>query len=320
MRDLEARHVIGGKKFLLQVETSNDAADYMKYEEIRDEIWKDPLDNFASPRNMAAENYFSEGSSLFIAAYVEDRDGHLAKDTASFVGFSYGFVGIKDKDLGFRNSENFIFYSQYTGVKEGYQKGGLGIKIKEFQRKILTEVFGVFTVICTFDPLTGINAYRNIHHFQMDIVKYHENCYTDFTGKLNRIDVPLDRFLVSWDLKKEPRRSQVDIEELLNSGMSVIQTGVENVSGKTGPLQLDVVTGVDLSLDEDLLLVEIPFDFYTMIQETDVTDNRVREIPVVWRYKTREVFQDLFRRGYSILDFQYIQKEGRKRDFYVLSA
>jgi len=154
----------------------------------------------------------------------------------------------------------------------------------------------------------------------MEIVNYHENCYTDFTGKLNRLDVPLDRFFVFWDLKKEPKKPQIDMDELLNSGMSVIQTEVESVNGKTGPIQLDVVTGVDLSLDNDLLLVEIPFDFYTMILETDVSDNRVREIPVVWRYKTREVFQELFHRGYSILDFRYIQKEGRKRDFYVLSA
>jgi len=320
MRDMETRHEIGGKKFLLQVETSQDAADYMKYEEIRNEIWEDPLDSFACARNMEAENYFNEGSSLFIAAYVEDENGNLTKDTANLVGFSYGFVGIKDKDIGFRDLENISFYSQYTGVKEEYQSGGLGILIKKFQKKILMEVFGVFTVTCTFDPLTGINAYRNIHHFRMEVIEYLDNFYTDFTGKLNRLDVPLDRFFVSWDLKKEPKKPQIDMDELLNSGVSVIQTEVESVSGKTGPIELDVVTGVDLSLDNDLLLVEIPFDFYTMILKTDVADNRVREIPIVWRYKTRQVFQELFQRGYSILDFRYIKQGDRKRDFYVLTA
>jgi predicted GNAT superfamily acetyltransferase len=239
MRDLETRHEIGGKKFLLQVETSYEAADYMKYEEIRNEIWKDPLDSFACARNMAAENYFNEGSSLFIAAYVEDESGGFTKDKEHLAGFSYGFVGIKDKEVGFRDLENIEFYSQYTGVKEDYQNIGLGILIKEFQKKILVEVFGVFTVTCTFDPLTGINAHRNIHRFKMDVVNYLENC---------------------------------------------------------------------------------SFDFYTMLRETDVSDNRVRDIPVAWRFKTREVFQDLFRRGYTIFDFRYIQKEGRKRDFYVLSA
>lgn len=320
MRDLETKHEIGGAKFLLQVETSHDAADYMIYEEIRNEIWKDPVDSLACARNMAAENYFNEGSSLFIAAYIEDGSGNLIKDKANLVGFSYGFVGIKDKDVGFIDSEHISFYSQYTGVKEEYQSVGLGILIKEFQKKILMEVFGVSTVTCTFDPLTGINAYRNIHHFRMEVVKYLENCYTDFTGKLNRLDIPLDRFFVSWDLKREARKPQYDINELFDSGKSVILTEVREVAGKSGPIQMDVITGIDLSLDNMLLLVEIPFDFYSMLRETDVPDSRVREIPVVWRYKAREVFQDLFSRGYSIIDFLYIKERNRKRDFYVLST
>jgi len=320
MKELETQHEIGGKRFLLQVEISQDAADYMKYEELRNEIWKDPLDSFACSRNMAAENYFNEGSSLFIAAYVEDADGSFTRDKTHMAGFSYGFVGTRDIEVGFKDLENISFYSQYTGVMEEYQNSGLGILIKEFQKKILMEVFGVFTVTCTFDPLTGINAYRNIHHFRMEVQDYLVNCYTDFTGKYNRLDVSLDRFFVSWYLKKESREAQYDLEELINSGKSVIHTEIQEVGGKTGPVLLDVVTGVDLSLDSKFLLVEIPFDFYAMLQQTDVSDNRIREIPVVWRFKTREVFQDLFRRGYTILDFRYLKQGDRKRDFYVLAA
>ncbi len=319
MRDLEIVHTIGGKKFLLQAETSHDEADYIKYEEARDEIWGNPLDSLAGNRNMAAENYFNEGSSLFIAVYVADENGEFTKDKAHLIGFSYGFVGVKDKEIGFKSLKNIEFYSQYTGVKEDYQSYGLGVLIKAFQRDILKDVFGVSTVTCTFDPLAGVNAYRNIHLFRMDVVKYLADCYADFTGKLNRLDVPADRFFLTWDLKKESQKPQLDIEGLFNSGISVIRTEIEEISGKTGLVQLPVVKGVDLSLDNDLLLVEIPFDFYTMLQETDVSDRRVREIPVVWRYKTREVFQDLLWRGYKIFDFRYIEEGERKRDFYVLS-
>jgi predicted GNAT superfamily acetyltransferase len=319
MKALEIAHEIRGKKFLIQVETSHEATDYIKYEEIRDEIWKDPLDNFACARNMAAENFFNEGSSLFIAAYVEDQRGDFTKDKTHLVGFSYGFVGIKDKKVGFKDLENIVFYSQYTGVKDEYQGFGLGLQIKELQKKILIEIFGVFLVVCTFDPLTGINAYRNVHCFRMDIVKYLEDCYEEFTGKLNRWDVPLDRFFVSWDLKKMAREPQYDINELIDSDRSVIQTELCEVSGKNGPIQLGVVSGINLSLDNKFLLVEIPFDFYTMLQETDVSDNQVRKIPIQWRLKTREVFQDLFHRGYAIIDFRYTKKDNRERDFYVLS-
>jgi predicted GNAT superfamily acetyltransferase len=154
----------------------------------------------------------------------------------------------------------------------------------------------------------------------MEVVKYLGDCYADFTGKLNRLDVPADRFFVSWDLNEEPRRPQYDIEDLLDSGFSVIQTEVQKANGRTGPIELEVATAVDLSLDNKLLLVEIPFDFYTMLQETDVSDSPVREIPVVWRYKTREAFQNLLGGGYKIVDFRYIHQGERKRDFYVLSA
>jgi predicted GNAT superfamily acetyltransferase len=320
MIELNIVHKIQGKVFLLKAETSKETADYMKYEEIRNEIWEDPLDTLAGNRNMAAENYFNEGSSLFIAAYVEDEKGAFTEDKAHLVGFSYGFVGVRDKEIGFGDIGNIEFYSQYTGVKEEYQRYGLGVLIKEFQRKILRHVFGVYTVTCTFDPLSGVNAYRNIHHFRMDVVDYLEDYYTDFSGKLNRLDVPADRFFVSWDLNTDPPKLHYDIKEVIDSGNLVIQTERNEVAGKYGPVELDVVTGVDLSLDDSLLLVEIPFDFYTMLQETDVSDNSIREIPVVWRYKTREAIQNLLQRGYSIVDFRYIEKQDRKRDFYVLSS
>jgi len=320
MRELQAIRKIKGKKFFLQVETSHETADYLMYEEIRNEIWRDPLDTFAGTRNMAAENFFNEGSSLFIAAYVEDKSGGFTKDAHHLIGFSYGYVGVKDKDVGFKDLHNIDFYSQYTGVKEEYERYGLGVLIKEFQKKTLMDVFGVYTVNCTFDPLSGVNAYRNIHHFRMDVVDYCEACYQNFAGRLNRLDVPADRFFVSWDLEQEPQKPKYDINELLDSGESVIQTEVREVAGKNGPIQLDIITGVELSLDNKLLLVEIPFDFYSMLQETDVSDSRVREIPVLWRFKTREVFKALFSRGYTVIDFRYIEQGDRKRDFYVLSA
>jgi predicted GNAT superfamily acetyltransferase len=320
MIELNIVHKIRGKAFLLQAETSHETADYMKYEEIRNEIWENPLDSLAGTRNMAAENYFNEGSSLFIAAYVEDESGSFTEDKAHLVGFSYGFVGVRNKEIGFKDIGNIEFYSQYTGVKGEYQSYGLGVLIKEFQRKILRDVFGVYTVNCTYDPLSGVNAYRNIHHFRMDVVGYLEDCYTDFTGKLNRLDVPADRFFISWDLKSEPPKLKYDIKQVFDSGKLVIQTELHEIAGKNGLIQLDVVTGVDLSLDDSFLLVEIPFDFYTMLQETDVSDSSIREIPVVWRYKTREVFRDLLQRGYSIIDFRYLEEKDRKRDFYVLSA
>lgn len=318
MQELEKIHEIKGRKFLFKVETSDNHSDYLKYEEMRAEIWSDPKDNLAGTRNLLCENFFHEGSSLYIAVYVDDEKDHFKEEKEHFVGFCYGFVGVKDKEIGFREPHNIQFYSQYTGVRKDFYNFGLGILIKEFQREKLMDVFGIYTVICTFDPLTGVNAYRNIHHFGMDIVAYRAAFYGEFGGFLNRLDLPCDRFFVSWDLKKEIERPEYDLESLVNSGHIAVCADLAEVKGRSGPLELEIVKELNLDLDHDFMLIEIPFDFYTMLRETDVTNDKVRSIPLDWRMKTRKAFLTLIERNYKIIDFRQIEKNMRKRDFYIL--
>ncbi len=318
MKKLRKIHEIKGKMFLLEMEASEDYRDYSKYEELRYEIWADPKDTLPGPRNMWCENFIHEGSSLFIAVYAADKEGCFRKTKENLVGFSYGFVGVKNKEIGFRRSSNLQFYSQYTGVKPDFEHYGLGVLIKEFQRKMLIEVFGIYTVINTYDPLTGVNAYRNIHHFGMEVVDYREALYGDFGGLLNRVDIPCDRFIVRWDLKKKIQRPDYDLESLIESGQLAVEATLEEVKGRKGVVKLEVIKKVNLSLREEFLLVEIPYDFYYMLQETDVIEVAVRNIPLEWRLKTRKVFMDLFRRNYKIIDFRQVEEGQRRRDFYVL--
>lgn len=318
MQKLEKIHEIKGRKFLFKVETSNHHRDYLKYEELRNEIWGDPKDNLAGLRNLLCENFFHEGSSLFIGVFVDDGRGRFKEDKEHLVGFSYGFVGIKEKKIGFREPGNIQFYSQYTGVRKDFHRFSLGVLIKDFQREKLMEVFGIYTVISTFDPLTGVNAYRNIHHFGMDITAYREAHHGEFEGFLNRLDVPCDRFFVSWDLMKEIERPEYDLKSLVDPGYVVVSTDLAEVEGRSGPLELEIVKEINLELDKEFLLVEIPLDFYRMLRETDVTDVEIRNIPLEWRLRTREAFETLFKRKYKVIDFRYIEKNNRKRDFYVL--
>lgn len=318
MKEFEKIHKIKGKSFLFKVESSGHPRDYQKYEELRNEIWGDPKDNLPGARNMMCANFLYDGSSLFIAVYVESRSGEFKQDREHLVGFSYGFVGIKDKKVAFREADNLLFYSQYVGVRQDFQLYGLGILIKQFQREKLMENFGIYTVTNTFDPLTGINAYRNIHHFGMDVVEYRDAFYKDFIGLLNREDVPCDRFLIFWDLKKDRQRPEYDLEHLIDSGYIALEAGTEEVKGRSGALKIDVVKDLNLDLDHEFLLVEIPVDFYRMLRETDVADSKVRSIPLEWRMKTRQVFKTLFKRKYKIIDFRLVKKDKSKRDFYIL--
>jgi len=306
------------KRFLFKVEKSHSHHDYQKYEDLRMAVWGDPKDRMPGQRNMVCENFYNEGSALFIGVFIEDDRGGFPEDRDHLVGFSYGFVGVKDKSLGFRNPENLLFYSQYTGVEDAYRHFGLGLLIKEFQRDVLVEDFGIDVISCTFDPLTGVNAYRNIHLLGMEVIAYNRDHYGDYGGKLNRLDVPCDRFCVHWHLSKETRRPSYDLGRLVNTSLPVICLSHQVVQGRDGPLEMAVLRDVDLGIDEPFILVEIPFDFYAVLQQTDVSDEAVRRIPKDWREATRRVFLHYFDEGYRVVDFRLFEQGNRRRDFYVL--
>lgn len=317
MKNLEKVVIRKGKRFLLKVETSPDSGDYAKYEAMRNEIWGFPEDNLPGTRNLMCENFLYDGSALFIAVYSEQPDGKLDQDPEHFVGFAYGFVGVKDKDIAFRRPENLQFYSQYTGLKEEFRDYGLGVAIKEFQGEKVADVFGIYTITCTYDPLTGVNAWRNVHHFGMEVMEYRVSTYGEYGGLLNRLDVPSDRFFMSWDLLKKIRRPAKHDDYLLSEERLVIKAEENTVSGKKGSIKLEVVTNVDLKKEEEPLFVQIPRDFYLMLKETDVEEAEVRRIPLDWRLETRQAFQAYLRRGYQVIDF-FQTKDEAKRNFYVL--
>jgi predicted GNAT superfamily acetyltransferase len=316
MRKMEKAVTAKGQRFLLRVESSADDGDYQKYEDLRNEIWGFPEDHLAGTRNLACESFLHEGTSLFIGAFAEDG-GRFPLDLAHTAGFSYGFVGIQDKGAGFGDVANLRFYSQYAGVRDHYRSFGLGILIKEFQKEILLDVYRLDQVICTFDPLTGINAYRNIHHFGMEVVEYREAVYGEFGGNLNRKDVPSDRFLMSWDLRREVHRPACEAESSAGAEHRVIRAGTRAFAAPGGTVEVEAVQDVTPDLDAECLLVQVPRDFYRMLGETDVDDPDVRRIPFDWRMATRQAFQTLFRRGYEVVDFLRAG-EGDAENLYLL--
>ena len=318
MRALERTIAVRDKRFLLRVETSSDAEDYRMYEDLREETWGFPDDHLSSTRNMMCENVFHEGASLFIGAFAEAPGGGFEVDGQHLVGFCYGFVGVRDKRLGFRDPGNLRFYSQYTAVRRSEQRYGLGILLKEYQREMVLDILGVSTIICTYDPLTGVNAHRNIHHFGMEVLEYRVATYGEYGGLLNRSNVPTDRFLMSWDLERKPGRPDYDFRAAL-AGPQLVRTGTRRIAGKTSELELEVVEGTDPDATGDPLLVRIPLDFYRMLHETDVADGDVRRIPVDWRMATRAVFQTLFARGYRIIDFCKAEG-GVSANYYVFGC
>jgi predicted GNAT superfamily acetyltransferase len=318
MRALDRTFAVRGRRFSIKAEDSNTPSDYLKYEALRNDVWDFPEDHLSGVRNMMCENVFHEGSSLFIAAYAADEDGRLEEDEAHLAGFSYGFVGLKDKKVGYASPANLWFYAQFTAVRPEFQGYGLGIRIKEFQRDVVLDVLGVSTVVCTYDPLTGANAYRNVHHFRMTVVEYRAAAYGEYGGRLNRADVPTDRFFMSWDLRIAPRQgNSIDRQAPPDPERSVVAVAERVVAGRSGPVGLEIAAGFHRERARDHAFVRIPRDFYLMLRETDVEDPSVRRIPVDWRRTTRDAFQTLFADGYAVVDFLSVRGE-KPSNFYVL--
>jgi len=319
MRTPDRSFAVRGRRFRIKAEDSNTPSDYLKYEALRNEVWDFPEDHLSGVRNMMCENVFHEGSSLFIAAYAADEGGRLEEDAEHLAGFSYGFVGIKDKSVGYTAPGNLWFYAQFTAVRPEFQGYGVGILIKEFQRDVVLEVLGVSTAVCTYDPLTGVNAYRNVHHFRMTVVEYRAAAYGEYGGRLNRADVPTDRFFMSWDLRTAPRRGDSFARPVPpEPDRDVIDVVERVVAGRSGPVNLETAAGFHREHASDHAFVRIPRDFYLMLRETDVADPSVRRIPTDWRTTTREAFQTLFADGYKVVDFLSVRGE-RPSNSYVLS-
>lgn len=311
--------VRGDKKFLLRVEDSSRAADYEKYENLRQIIWDFADDHLSGSRNLLCENFLHEGSSLFIGAFESDDNGQFIFDEPHLVGFSYGFVGLRDKSLGFVTGDNLWFYSQFLGVRPDRLNFGLGIRIKEFQKEVLLSVFRVNLVVCTYDPLTAVNAYRNIRQFGMKVLEYRLAPYGEYGGRLNRQDVPSDRFFTAWDLLQDhrPLVPEEKIEHLLSHLPKALESEWQTIKTAQSEIELQLVKRVRLDLSEDQMLVEVPVDFYQLLRATADGPDKIRNIPVDWRLKSREVFLKYFQQGYKVVDFLKV-RSGQPAAYYLL--
>ncbi|HAR36014.1 MAG TPA: hypothetical protein DCR87_03755 [Acidobacteria bacterium] len=300
------------KRFLLRVEDSGQAADYQKYEDLRQAVWQFSEDHLAGTRNLMCENFLHEGSSLFLGVFEEDERGRFLTDGKHLVGFSYGFVGLKDKSLGFDQPGNLWFYSQFLGVRPDRLNYGLGLQLKEFQKEVLLGIFHLETVVCTYDPLTAVNAYRNVRHFGMTVLEYRVAPYGEYGGRLNRRDVPSDRFFMSWDLKKEHRPLVPDhqVKDYLERWPRAIQMQYRWLETEKGSARLEVAEQAVINLHDEFILVPVPADFYLMLNLTEVEEAEIRRLPLNWRLQSREVFQHYFLRGYQVVDFLKPEEPG----------
>ncbi len=225
------------------------------------------------------------------------RNGGLiigAFDGEQLVGFVFGFPGWHAAKDGLHPKH----CSHIAGVHPDFRDAGLGFALKRAQWQMVRRQ-GLDHITWTYDPLLSRNANLNITKLGAVCSTYIPNYYGEMRDELNA-GLPSDRFQVDWwvnskrvnrRLSGHPRR-RLSLSHYTEAGAQIITPQLP-------------------SSPAPLLLLEIPSDL-SAIKSADPA------LALEWRLCTREMFTDLFARGYLVTDFVY-QPGSQPRGFYVLS-
>ncbi len=209
------------------------------------------------------------------------------------VGYLFGYPALHD----LHGQRRLKIYSQTMGVLPEYRNRGIAERLKRAQRDHALAL-GIELITWTFDPLESANAYLNLHKLGALARTYKRNLYGEHFGKLNE-GQPTDRFLVEW---------------WLNKPSSVVQTwsGVYCITQVEGTGAEQRLVAYELDRTDEAVMVEIPASIQA-IRRVDLARARA------WRFKTREIFETYFARGYAAVDLIRSEADGEPHCYYVLT-
>ena len=226
-----------------------------------------------------------------------------AFEGARMVAFCYGMPAYKDKKV--------YHYSRMLGVLSRFQDQGLGYKMKMFQRNWVSQ-HQLDLIKWTFDPLQSRNGFFNIEKLGVIIREYAINIYGNSSSVFNA-GLETDRFVVEWQIN-----SKRVSNKLKKSGSEVSVASIIEKK-KYDPLILTAINkdgylepqGVRLYSKAKKVCVELPDNINEM-------KNFDKELAVTWRFETRKVFTEMFKRGYVIIGFSTGVHKNRRRCYYLL--
>jgi predicted GNAT superfamily acetyltransferase len=171
-----------------------------------------------------------------------------------------------------------------TGVHPNYQRSGIGLELKRFQRRWALDN-GYKSIRWTFDPLQRGNAWFNLHLLGVDAAltsaEYHVNFYGEMDDDINR-GMPSDRIEVSWQLD-QPNLHHV------NPGKPVLLLRADDRG-------YPICDASEWHWDEQLYTAAVPADLEGL-RRSD------RSAVLEWRLALRQVMKTAFENGYRAVDF-----------------
>jgi len=130
---------------------------------------------------------------LFVVAEKVGGQVLGAFDDGDIVGFALAVPGVR--------AGHSYLHSHMLAVRKEYRNGGLGRRIKLYQRDEAIER-GFELIEWTFDPLEIKNAYLNIEKLGAIVRRYTINQYGITTSPLQG-GLPTDRLIAEWWLKSK---------------------------------------------------------------------------------------------------------------------
>jgi len=224
------------------------------------------------------------------------------------VGAVYGFPSIEQVPDGPR----LAHHSHILAVHPDHRDLGIGFALKRAQWQMVRRQ-GLDHVTWTYDPLQSRNAHLNIHRLGAVCRNYIREAYGAMLDGLN-VGMPSDRFLVDWWVLtprverrlEHARRDALGLEHFREAGVPSLYEVTRAADGWLRPPERFAPPSGRMAL------AEIPSDL-PAIRDADPG------LAVAWRLFTREIFEDLFARGYLATDFVFERGRDGPRSLYVLS-
>lgn len=243
-----------------------------------------------------------------------DSERQSTSDQESLIGFVYGFPGLYFTPDGPRPKH----CSQQLAVHPAYRNQGLGFLLKRAQWQMV-RYQGLDLITWTFDPLLSRNAHLNITRLGAVCSTYLREVYGEMRDGLNA-GLPSDRFQVDWWVNSrrvnrrlsKKARTRLDLAHFISAGAEIVNPSQDGAYGWPHPTIANLPPAASASGSQvPLLLVEIP---------ADISSIRLGDLALAleWRMSIRDIFEELFGRGYLVTDFIHAPLPPA-RSYYVLS-
>jgi len=258
--------------------------EYRACADFQEEVWGEGFAEKVPPAILMIANRLGG-----LAAGAFDESGDLR-------GFVFGLTGVV--------KGRFVHWSDMLAVGAGRRDGGIGTRLKRYQREVMLGR-GVVEMRWTFDPLQGRNAHVNFAKLGVISREYVENMYGETDSPLHQ-GIGTDRLVVSWflDSRRVAERLERGWGREVLEGFSEIPEVLGVEEGGEAPRPLEPV----LDLDDSRLLLPVPASIGRIME---------RDLPLAreWRASTRESFVHYLSRGYRVREFI----RGQSVSWYVLT-